>query len=185
MTTMTTKSRWLRIHAAGGALLFLLAASPDIASAQSLGDLARRDAERRTHAAHATTSRVYTNADLVPLGAPAPPPVKVPVEPDAAAPGTAPSGEAAEPEDELEADAIIVEAPDRYAEQRRARVRDFQGRLERAETGIAASEARLDRLDATPETPTTVREREVIAATLRRLQRDADSLRDSLALLMT
>ena len=114
-----------------------------------------------------------------------PTPEQPAVEPDATVPGTATSSETAEPENELEADAIIVEAPDRYAEQRRARVQDFQGRLTKAEAGVAAAQARLDRLDATPETPTTVREREVITETLRRLQRDAGSLNDALALLAT
>lgn len=179
---MTTNRRWLRTYAAGGALLFLLAVSPHLASAQSLGDIARQDTERR---AQATPGRMYTNADLVLLGAPAPSPVPAPVETpletDATVPGTTASGEAAEPDDELDADAIIVEAPDRYQEQRRARLRDFQERLAKAEAGIAAAEARLSRLDAEPETPTTVREQEVITATLRRLQRDANALRDTLA----
>ena len=198
---MTTNRRWLLTGAAGGALLVLSAVSSDIASAQSLGDLARRDAERRAQAA---AGRVYTNADLVPEQEPAPSPVPVPVqtpvEPDAAvpdtampntalahttAPGTATSGEAAESDEELDVDAIIVEAPDRYDEQRRERVQFFQERVTKAEAGIAAAQARLSRLDRTPQTPTTVREREVITATLQRLQRDADSLRDALALLTT
>ncbi len=91
---MTTNRGWLRTYAAGGALLFLLAVSPHLASTQSLGDIARQDAERRAQAA---PGRMYTNADLVLLGAPVPSPVpapvEAPVEPDAAAPGTATPGE--------------------------------------------------------------------------------------------
>lgn len=183
--TTTTSNHWRRIRTTGCALLFLLAGFSHISSAQSLGDLAR-DAERRTHVAQALTSRVYTNADLVPLGAPSPAPLptEVPEEPDAEVPDTAISGDAAEPEDGLQADAIHVEAPDRYAEQRRTRVQDFQGRLTKTEAGITAAQARLDRLDTTPDTPTTLREREVITETLRRLERDADALRRSLAPLM-
>ena len=178
---MPTSCWWLREGSAAGAfLLFLLAGHVQVAPAQSLGDIARREAERRTHV---TTGRVYTNADLVPSDASAPSPPPVPVE------AVAGPGKEAEGKDDPGGpgvEAVIVEAPDKREEQYwRARAQDLRERLAKARAGIATAEARLSRIDAAPQTPTTVREREVIAATLSRLQRDEGSLSEALTRFVT
>ena len=67
MFAMPTRHGWVRAGAAAAGLLFLL--TPQVAPAQSLGDVAAREADRR---ARVTTGRVYTNADLVPAGAQVP-----------------------------------------------------------------------------------------------------------------
>jgi hypothetical protein len=50
---------------------------------------------------------------------------------------------------------------------------------------VAAQEARLAELDAGQQTPTAVREREVVTETLSRAQRDARSLTDELTRFLT
>ena len=187
-----TTSRWsLRDGAAAGALLALLWVHVQVASAQSLAEVARREAERRTPVA---AGREYTNADLAPDVAAAALPAPLPVEPAAGPGASTPStpaapaapGEEAEPADNPGVESIIVEAQEKRDEQYwRARAKDLRRRLAKTTDGIATEQARLSQIGAAPQTPTTVREREVIAATLSRLQRDAGSLREEFTRFIT
>ena len=66
---MSTSHREPRGGRAVGTLILALTLNGQVAPAQSLGDIARRETERR---AQITTGRVYTNADLPPADALAP-----------------------------------------------------------------------------------------------------------------
>jgi hypothetical protein len=173
-----------------GALVLLLTTSAQIAQAQALGEVAQREAERRTRVA---AGRVYTNADLAPEEVSAPSPAPVPGEaaatPGASMPETpAPSASGREPEQVNDSglDPTIVEAPAKQDEPYwRSKAQNLRDRLAKATAGIAAGEADLRQIAAAPQTPAVAREREVAAATLDRLRRDADSLRDELARLET
>ena len=146
-----------------------------VAPAQSLGDYARREAERRTQF---TAGRVYTNTDLAPVDAPAPSPAPVPVEAatgsGAAAPATPAPGEEVQPPNNGGIEPVIVKAREKRDEQYwRTLVRDLRGRVTGVNANITARETRLAEIDAGPQTPTTVREREIISATVTGPERDA------------
>jgi hypothetical protein len=81
---------------------------------------------------------------------------------------------------------VIVNAPKKNnAPYWRAKMQNFARRLARTTAGVATAEARLDQIDAAPSTPSSMREREVVAATLSRLQREARALDSELAIVMT
>ena len=170
---MTARVTPLHASAVSVALL-ILTCNTNVVSAQSLGDVARREAERRTQV---TSGRVYTNADLVAIDSP-----PAPLAPEAGAPATA-TATASDDSDEGvpapvteeaaadEAAPTIVEAREKRDEQYwRARARDLRGRLARTNTDMVGTEARLGDIDAGPQTPARAREREVIAKALARLQ---------------
>jgi len=125
-------------------------------------------------------SRVYTNANLAPDTPAAPAPSVVAAEPGTSTPATeaatAPTG----------LTSVIVNAPEKNnAPYWRAKMQNFARRLARTTAGVATAEARLDQIDAAPSTPSSMREREVVAATLSRLQREARALDSELALVTT
>ena len=154
--------------------------------------MARPDAERRTRV---TAGRLYTDADLLSIGKPAAVPVEAADGPGAAAPtlaapgtpvpGTSSPGENAEAEDDPGDAGIVVEAPVERDKQRWLEIaQDLRQRLAKTAAGIAEAETRLERIDAAPRTPTTIREHEVVAETMRRLQREADILGERLTVLV-
>jgi hypothetical protein len=166
------------------AALLLVSADLPLGSAQSLGDVAQREAERRKQAA---SGRVYTNGDLVPVDESAPPPAPVPT---AAAPAPSPgepaSKPAAKPTDNPGVEPVLVAGREKRDEQYwRKLARDLRAREAKANADVAAQEARIAEIDAGPQTPTTVREREVISATLSRFQRDARSHSEELTRFLT
>jgi hypothetical protein len=165
------------------AALLFLAFEGQIAAAQSLGDVAQRETERR---AQTTSGRVYTNADLAPVDASTPSPVPMAAEvPPGPAPDTPPAP-AAQPTDNPGIEPVIVKPREKRDEQYWRRLaRDLRGRVAKGNANIAAQEARLAEIDAGPQTPTAVREREVIAATLSRLQLDARSHSEELTRFLT
>lgn len=172
---------------AAGALaattFIILAGQMHAVSAQSLADLANRTAERQRGVAQ---GRVYTNLDLARDASAAPSPSTVVGEPSTPAPMT-PSTQASEagtaPPD---LKSVIVSAPEKNNEPYwRAKAQKVRARLSRTTAGIATAEARLREIDAGPPTPTSIREREVVAVTLARLQREARALDSDLALLIT
>lgn len=173
--------------AAVGALLFLMTVHVQVAPAQSLGDVAQREADRRTQG---SAGRVYTNADLGPDEAsatsPAPVPVAAVTVSGAAAPDTPAPGEKAQPPKKGGLEPVIVKGREKRDEQYwRALSGTLRGRLAKVNAAVAASGARLTEIDAGPQTPTTIREREVITATLSRLQRDARSHSEELTRFLT
>jgi hypothetical protein len=177
MSEMPTSRGRRRTGALAGTTLFLLTGQMHVASAQSLGDLARRTVGRQPSVMQ---SRVYTNANLAPDTPAAPAPSVVAAEPGTSTPATeaatAPTG----------LTSVIVNAPEKNnAPYWRAKMQNFARRLARTTAGVATAEARLDQIDAAPSTPSSMREREVVAATLSRLQREARALDSELALVTT
>ena len=196
-TRVAPRHRWLRDASAAGALCSLLTVLVPVGHAQSLGDVARRGAERRVQGA---AGRAYTNTDLPPSDAPEPAaepatepaltsspalqPAQRSVEANAeavtragaAAPDTPSRGEEAEPANAPGVEPVIVQAREKRDERYwRAKALDLRGRLAAATANVAAKRARLREIAAGPRTAATVREREVIAASLDRLERDARS----------
>ncbi|MBI2828249.1 MAG: hypothetical protein HYX77_03110 [Acidobacteria bacterium] len=166
------------------AALVCLTLAGQIAAAQSLGDIAQREAERRKQT---TSGRVYTNADLAPVDASAPSP-PAPVSIDAAPlPGPeTPAALAAKPSDNPGAEPVIVKPREKRDEQYwRTLARDLRSRVAKVNAERATQEARIAEIDAGPQTPTAVREREVISVTLTRLRRDAGSHAQELTRFMT
>ena len=189
-TRVAPRHRWLRDASAAGALCSLLTVLVPAAHAQSLGDVARRGAERRVQGA---AGRAYTNTDLPPSDAPepaaepaltsspalqpAPGSVEANAEAVTRAGAAAPArGEEAEPANAPGVEPVIVQAREKRDERYwRAKALDLRGRLAAATANVAAKRARLREIAAGPRTAATVREREVIAASLDRLERDARS----------
>lgn len=166
--------------------LFFLIVGGQVTAAQ-LGDVAQREAERRKQAA---TGKVYTNGDLAPVDESAPAPVSVPTgaAPVAAAADPAPSPETPAPKpapkmtDNPGYEPVLVAGREKRDEEYwRKMARDLRGRVAQANAGVAAQQARLAELEAGPQTPTAVREREVISASLARIQRDAGANAQELA----
>ena len=165
----------------------LVTISVPITGAQSLGDVARREAERRKQV---TSGRVYTDDDLASQGASALPESPKPID------GSLESTEKTEtlpPASQAQASAnpsgtepVIVKGREKRDEQYwRALARDLRGRAARAASDLAAREARIAEIDGSPQTPTLTRERELLAAGLPRLQRDARSLTEELTRFLT
>jgi len=154
-------------------------------SAQSLGDVARREAERRQQV---KSGKVYTDGDLAPVdGTPAP---QTPVQQSPAAggetPDTRPPSSQAPPGDNPGKEPIIAKGREKRDEQYwRKLMRDLRARVEKANANVAAQEARLAEIDGGEQTPTRVREREVLTESLTRAQRDARSLSEELTRFMT
>jgi hypothetical protein len=148
---------------------------------QSLGDVARREAERRKDASR-TPGRAYTNGDLGPVE----PPASTPLPP---AP-TDPAGTAEEPNEVTAETAsteltVMEEDPDTHKvnirttaprrEKRdepywRGRAKDVRDRLAKATADLTAAQSSLAALDSGPKTPATARERSVVSAAVERLQ---------------
>jgi hypothetical protein len=128
------------------------------------------------------SGKVYTNGDLAPVdAAPALAP-QTPVEP---APGgkpadTPPAATPAPPGDP-DKEPVMVKGREKRDEQYwRTQVRALRARVEKANALAAAQEARLAELDGGPQTPTALREREVVAGSLTRAQRDARFISEEL-----
>lgn len=164
-------------------IVLLLAGAESLVSAQSLGDVARREAERRQQV---TSGRVYTNEDLAPVD-----PAQTTATPSAAA--VTPAADNAQPADGKKAEgtgaAAGAEGGKPAATPRvkrdepywRGRAKDLRGRLARVEADAATADARLNEIDAAPPSPVVAREREVVATALVRLQASVRYLRDEVA----
>jgi len=145
------------------------------AAAQSLGDIARAEAERRKQV---TSGRSFTNDDLsaearaegqaVPQQ---PAPVSTP-----AAPKSDSTGGVQVQEDS--AAGVVNQSgtearPKRDEQYWRARAKEIRDRQAKLQADIADAEQRLEALDAGPQTPLTARERQLTATALERLRADA------------
>jgi hypothetical protein len=136
-------------------------------SAQSLGELARREEERRRQI---TPGKQYTNADL--------PQTQSATAPAVTQPDSGPAAPAIDPQPAKAADAHEETAPARGREKRdetywRARARELGGHVQRTQTEIGSLEARLAELETQAATsPDARRERDVTAAQLRKLRQN-------------
>lgn len=152
-----------------GALLLVIFVMEGAASAsQSLGEIARREEERRKQAA---AGRVYTNDALVEVETPA-------ASPQQATEAT----RSADPADVAESTAAAAresgeDAPGSKPSERNQRDEKYwrsymaglRAAVAKTNSDIAAQEARLKAIEG-ESSPTAVREREVIARTLTRLR---------------
>lgn len=156
--------------AALAAVLCLAVLPARVAFAQSLGDVARRAEEQRK----AGASKVYTNDNVAPSDQPAAPAA-------AAAPGeqTPPAASASNPSGAgVEADKPAGQTTPQPApvESRRNEqywrkvLADVRAKIATLEDKIAAQQSRLDQIEG--DSPTEVREREVVSATIERLRKD-------------
>jgi len=147
---------------------------------QSLGDVARREAERRKDASR-TPGRAYTNEDLGAIEPPATTPQPAPVDPaPAAEESIEATAEAANPgptvmEEDPETHKVNIRTTAPRREKRdeqywRARAKDVRDRLAKATADLAAAQSSLSALDGGPKTPAAARERSVVSAAVERLQ---------------
>jgi hypothetical protein len=181
--SVTSISYWRRSGFAIAVLSVTLTAQPGFASAQSLGDVARREQERRKETA--PSGRVYTNDALQPVD-------PVAAEPAAQAGATAASDPAPKTEtpgyvleEDLGAGVASIKSTTPPRQKRdeqywRKLFTDVRARVAKANAAVAAQEARLAAIQA-DQSPTAVREREVLAAEIVRLQRGARLQADDLA----
>ena len=166
-------------------VLMLCAFEAGHAGAQSLGDVARLEAERRNQNAQA--GRVYTNEDLDAVAAPdAQSPARTEAPP--AAPSTTkPSGVGVQ-EDPSKGTLNInaPEAPNNRDEKYwRKRSRDMRENMARVRANIAAAERRLAALDQGPQTPAAAREREAAATAIKQLRSEENMRNQDMAQLKT
>ena len=161
----------------------LLAGHATSGAAQSLADVARREAERRQQV---PSGRVYTDGDLEPVDTASTPGPQTSAAPPSPSGGetadTQPATSQAPPVDNLGKEPVIVKGREKRDEQYwRKLMKDLRARVERANANVAAQEARLAEIDGGEQTPTRVRERDVVTESLTRAQRDARSLTEELA----
>jgi hypothetical protein len=156
-----------------GALLAILLIGnfADESSAQSLGELARREEERRRQT---TPGKQYTNADLPHTESESAPAVTQLDPASAAAAAPDPSPAKAPGADE---DASPARGREKRDEQYwRGRARELRGHVQRTQTEIGSLEARLTELDTQAATsPDALRERDVTATHLRKLRQNLQS----------
>ena len=174
------------IHASVAAVLILVAFEAGTASAQSLGDVARQEAERRNQQAQA--GKTYTNEDLDAVAPPETPATPAPAsEPAPLATTTKPSGVVIQ--ENPTKGTLNINAPpaasNRDEQYWRRRSKDLRARLAALRANIAATQKRLAALEAGPQTPAAARERTLTAATLSSLQSDLKLRNDDIAQLRT
>lgn len=152
------------------ALLLLTVLAADL-EAQSLGGVARREAERRKDS---NAGRVYTNEDLGPAGdgaGTAPPSVPPDAPATAAGSGARDATAPAKPGAQEGIEPVIVGAPAKRTEDYwRKLMTGLRARLAQTSAMLAAQQARLAAIDAAPMTPTSASERKVVAASIPGLQ---------------
>jgi hypothetical protein len=168
--------------------VILLTAHATSSTAQSLGDVARRETDRRKQV---TPGKVYTDSDVPAGEGSAALQPATPAEPVAQAPaGSTTSEKPARTEpptsDHPGIEPVIVKAREKRDEQYwRTQARELRSRAAKAESDLAAREARISELDGSPQTPTSIRERATLAARLPRLQQDARALSEELTRFLT
>ena len=176
---LTNRRRWTALVATVG--LILLGSTAVVAHAQSLGDVARREAERRKDASR-TPGRVYTNED-VGLAAPAASTPLPPAPTDSTGPAEEPKEVTAETastgptvmEEDPETHKVNIRTTAPRREKRdepywRGRAKDVRDRLAKATADLTAAQSSLAALDGGPKTPATARERSVVSDAVERFQ---------------
>ena len=176
---LTNRRRWTALVATVG--LILLGSTAVVAHAQSLGEVARREAERRKDASR-TPGRVYTNED-VGLAEPAASTPLQPAPTDSAGPAEEPKEVTAETastgptvmEEDPETHKVNIRTTAPRREKRdepywRGRAKDVRDRLAKATADLTAAQSSLAALDGGPKTPATARERSVVSAAVERFQ---------------
>jgi len=168
------------------AVLMLVGLAAGAASAQSLGDVARQEAERRNQQAQGT--KTYTNEDLDAVAPPETPATPAPAtEPPPLVTTTKPSGVVIQ--ENPAKGTLNINAPpaasNRDEQYWRRRSRDLRGRLAALRANIVATQKRLEALEAGPQTPAAAKERTLTASMLESLQSDLKLRNDDIAQLRT
>ena len=142
-------------------------------SAQSLGELARREEERRRQT---TAGKQYSNADL-PATDSATVPAVVPPDPGPATTAAAPTTSAPANGPGADADAPSARGREKRDEKYwRARARELRGHVERTQAQIGLVQERLAELEARAATsPDARRESQVTGTHLRKLRQNLQS----------
>jgi hypothetical protein len=160
-------SAWHRAGSAAAVIILVVTADARSASSQSLGDLARRtEADRK----QATAGRVYTNDVLEAVDPPPASPAEPAATPAAAVPGS-------KVEKDPTTGQANVKPPTQAREKRdeqywRKLFTDLRANVARANADLDAERARLDAFRG-DESPAGVRQREVLAASIARLENGA------------
>lgn len=169
--------------------IFLVTGWPDRSlSSQSLGEVARREAERREQL---RSGRVYTNEDLAKVdpALPAPKVEQSPAATDETSSEPKPDLSGVGVQDNPATGGTNTNAPpavgNRDENYWRRRSRDLRGRLAAVSANIAVTEGRLADLETKPPTPATARERELAAKALTQLQSERQLRHDDIAQLRT
>jgi hypothetical protein len=142
------------------------------ASGQTLGDIARIEAERRNQQAQA--GKVYTNEDLDPTATPSAPAEAAPAATSPAPQRTVTGPNGVVMKEDPAKGTININAPpaasSRDEKYWRRRSKDMRESLARTRANIAATQQRLSVLEASPQTAGTAHERGVLTTTLKQLQ---------------
>ena len=162
------------------AVLFIVTVMPMAASAQTLGDVARQEAERRK-TLPPEEGKVYTNKDLRPAPAPTPKPADAPAPAAggaASAPaGSAQAGTAAAKEPAASNTATPPADASKGEEYWRGRLKDLQTTLGRNETYVAAMQSQINGLTTEFVNRDDPAQREVIDADRKRALAELDRLK--------
>ena len=174
---------WMHPTLMAAGLALACAVAP--ASAQSLGDVARQESERRNQQAEA--GKTYTNEDLDAVESPATPPPAAPAA--VAAPSTTTTKSNGVVMQETGKGTININAPEaknnRNEAYWRKRSRDMRENLARVRANIAAAEQRLAALEQAPPTPASARERQAAETALKQLHTEESMRNTDMAQLKT
>ena len=167
--------RRLRATIAASSLLIFGLDAGLSARPQSLGDVARRESERRRDVSTAP-GRSYTNDDLTAVDSPhasADPTAPVPLPPAQETPGTA-AGSPGSTTDQPKTTDTTAASARRTPDEKywRARANQIRERLAKASADLESTRSSLSALDSDPKTPGAARERAVVEAAIHRLQSD-------------
>ena len=160
------------------------------AAAQSLGDIARAEAERRKQV---TSGRSFTNDDLsaeVRAEGQAVPQQQQQQQQPAVATAAPKPGTGGIQGQEDSAAGVVNQSgtearPKRDEQYWRARAKEIRDRQAKLQADIAATEQQVQALDAGPQTPLAARERQLAATALERLRTDARLADQAMAQLKT
>lgn len=170
---MSVQPRSARALAIVVACIVALAGGTVASAAQSLGDVARREEQRRK--AVKSSGKVYTNRDLGPGGSrpPAPPPSQT-------APGGAPADATTPPGAETTAPAEDPEDPTKTEEYWRARLEAARADLQRQELFLEALQSRVNALSTDFVNRDDPAQRAVIAGDRQRALAEMERVKESI-----
>ena len=166
------------------AAVLLLGGWAGDASSQSLGDVAKQEAERRQQT---QPGKTYTNEDLDALPAPDAP-AEAPAQVPAAPPSTTkPSGVVVQ--EDATKGTLNINAPEaannRDEKYWRKRSRDMRENMAKVRANIAAAERRLAALEQGPQTANAARERQTAETALKQLRAEEVMRNQDMAQLKT
>ena len=191
-----TRLRVSTAVAIGAGWMLLGMAAETAAHPQSLGEVARRESERRKEMAQAP-GRVYSNENLAAVE-PSPATHQPPSTPsteatvatgaETAPPATGPArmAQVEDPETHKVSFRSTTTPNDNRDEAYwRGRAKEVRGKLAKASADLAASQTRLAALESGPQTPAAAQERSIVADNIKRLQSELRHRNNDVAWLQT